>query len=68
GLRFNKKRKTPEPDEISLGSESEQEPVDPEDMVDYGVDFSDDGFMDYGEENDMQTVNSILSHSKITDR
>ncbi|KAG5647535.1 hypothetical protein H0H81_007671, partial [Sphagnurus paluster] len=57
GLRFNKKRKTPEPDEISLGSESEQEPVDPEDMVDYGVDFSDDGFMDYGEENDMQTVN-----------
>ncbi|KAG5648119.1 hypothetical protein H0H81_007201, partial [Sphagnurus paluster] len=34
-----------------------QASVDPEDMVDYGVDFSDDGFMDYGEENDMQTVN-----------
>ncbi|KAG5634125.1 hypothetical protein H0H81_003309, partial [Sphagnurus paluster] len=57
GFCFNKKRKTPEPNKISLRSESKQEPVDPEDMVDYGIDFSDDRFMDYGKENDMQTVN-----------
>ncbi|KAG5633668.1 hypothetical protein H0H81_006137, partial [Sphagnurus paluster] len=63
GLCFNNKRKTPEPDKISLGSETKQEPVDPEDMVDYGADFSDNGFVDYGDENDMQTVNGMMQVS-----